>query len=188
MAGGLVAYPTDTVYGLGCDPFNHQAVLRLINAKKRTQGGLPVLVDALEKADEIGSLDTTALRLARRFWPGPLTLVVPVRADLPPQVRGPSNTVGLRIPKHVQALELIRRCHGAIIGTSANITGHSPPTSARELLIELRGRVDIVLDGGPATLGAESTVARVDTGNITILREKAVPREDIFSSIAVGPM
>lgn len=186
-AGGLVAYPTDTVYGLGCDPFNHQAVLRLISAKERTQGGLPILVDTLERAEEIGSLDRTALRLARRFWPGALTLVVPVRANLPPQVRGPSNTVGLRIPKHTQALEFIKKCHGAIIGTSANITGHSPPTFARELLKELEGRVDLVLDGGPATLGTESTVARVDRGNITILRERAVPREEIFSTIAAGP-
>lgn len=186
--GGLVAYPTDTVYGLGCDPFNHLAVLWLVRAKERKLGELPVLVDSLERAREIGNIDKTSLRLAQRFWPGPMTLVVPAKALLPPQVTGPSNTVGLRIPNRTETLELIKHCGGAIVGTSANVTGHAPPKSAEEVLRALKGRVDIVLDGGPATLGAESTVVRLDNGEVMILREKAVSRKEIFNALAVGPV
>lgn len=186
--GGLVAYPTDTVYGLGCDPFNHQAVLRLVRAKERKSGELPVLVDNLERGREIGNIDKTSLRLAQRFWPGPMTLVVPAKALLPPQVTGPSNTVGLRIPNRTETLELIKHCGGAIVGTSANVTGDAPSKSAEEVLRALKGRVDIVLDGGPATLGAESTVVRLDNGEVMILREKAVSRKEIFNALAVGPV
>jgi L-threonylcarbamoyladenylate synthase len=186
--GGLVAYPTDTVYGLGCDPFDHQAVLRLVGAKGRSLGGLPVLVHTFERAREIGNLDEVSLLLAQRFWPGPLTLVVPARVPLPPQVTGPSNTVGLRIPNRMETLELVRLCGGAIVGTSANITGHSPPKSAGEVQRDLEGRINLVLDGGPATLGIESTVVRVDNGEVVILRERAVSKKEISDALVVGPV
>jgi L-threonylcarbamoyladenylate synthase len=187
-AGGLVAYPTDTVYGVGCDPFNEQAVVRLVSAKERSFGELPVLVHSIERASEIGNLDKTSLRLAQRFWPGPLTLVVPARVPLPPQVTGPCNTVGLRIPNRTETLELVKRCGGAIVGTSANITGHSPPKSAEEVQRDLEGRIDLVLDGGPATLRIESTVVRMDNGELMILREKAVSKREISEALVARPV
>ena len=186
--GGLVAYPTDTVYGLGCDPLDHQAVIRLVNAKERSFGELPVLVHTIERAREIGNIDKTSLRLAQRFWPGPLTLVVPARVLLPPQLVGPSNTVGLRIPNRAETLELVKRCGGAIVGTSANITGHSPPQSAEDVWRDLEGRIDIVLDGGPTTLRIESTVVRVDNSEVTVLREKAISKKEISDALVAGPV
>ena len=187
-SGGLVAYPTDTVYGVGCDPFNEQAVVRLVSAKERSFGELPVLVHNIERAREIGNLDRTSLLLAQRFWPGPLTLVVPARVLLPPQLAGTSSTVGLRIPNCTETLELVKRCGGAIVGTSANITGHSPPQSAEDVWRDLEGRIDIVLDGGPTTLRIESTVVRVDNSEVTVLREKAVSKKEISDALVAGPV
>ena len=185
--GGLVAFPTDTVYGLGCDPFNADVVLRLFKAKERAGGVFPVLVDTLEKAQEIGSLDEVADRLARKYWPGPLTIVVPAKVILPPQVTGSTNTVGLRIPCRKDTLDLITGSGGALVGTSANIAGNPSSKSAEEVLRGLDGRIDLILDGGPATLGIESTIVKVDYGRITILREKAIPREEIFNTLTPNP-
>ena len=185
--GGLVAYPTDTVYGLGCDPFNDEAVKRLFKAKERAGGALPVLVDTLQRAMEIGSFDKVATRLARRYWPGPLTLVVPAKARLPPQVTGSSGTVGLRVPHRRETLDLIEQSGGALVGTSANIAGNPSLKSAEEVLKELKSRIDIVLDGGPATLGIESTIVKIDNGQISILREKAIPRQEIFNTLRLRP-
>ena len=185
--GGVVAYPTDTVYGLGCDPFNHEAVDRLFKAKERAGGALPVLVESLEEAMEIGQFDENATRLARRHWPGPLTLVVPVKVRLPPQVTGSSDTVGLRVPHRKETLDLIEQSGGALVGTSANIAGNPSSKSAEEVLKELENRIDIVLDGGPATLGMESTIVKIDNGQVSILREKAIPREEIFNTLRLRP-
>lgn len=186
-SGGLVAYPTDTVYALGCDPFNAEAVFRLLKAKERAGGALPVLVDSLEKAEEIGSLDEVAHRLARNYWPGPLTIVVPVKVRLPPQVTGSTDTIGLRIPRGSDTLDFITSSGQALVGTSANIAGNASSKSAEEVLRELDGRIDLILDGGPATIGIESTIVKVDSGRITILREKAIAREEIFGTLTANP-
>ena len=185
--GGIVAYPTDTVYGLGCDPFNNEAVQRLFKAKERAGGALPVLVESLEEAMEIGQFDENATRLARRHWPGPLTLVVPAKVRLPPQVTGSTDTVGLRVPRRGETIDLIKYSGGALVGTSANIAGNPSTKSAEEVLKELESRIDIVLDGGLATLGVESTIVKIDDGHVLILREKAIPREEIFNTLGLRP-
>ncbi len=181
-AGGLVAYPTDTVYGIGCDPFNEQSVLRLVRAKAREEAALPVLVDTLERATELAIFDKSALRLAKTYWPGPLTIVAPARAIFPPEVTGHTDTVGLRIPGRMDTLELIHKAGGAIIGTSANTTGQPASKTADEVLTSLGDRLDIVLDGGPSTLGIESTIVRVDKGGVSILRESAITQEEIVEA------
>lgn len=174
-AGGLVAYPTDTVYGLGCDPFNSDAIDRLARAKERTKGSFPILVDSLSRAQQLGVFSDATTRLAGRFWPGPLTVVVPLKISLPSGVTGDSSTIGLRIPDHEICGKLIRGCNGAIIGTSANLSANPSPTTAMEVLRELKNRIDLIIDGGPAPLGRESTVVRVAYGEVSVLREGASP-------------
>jgi L-threonylcarbamoyladenylate synthase len=182
--GGLVVYPTDTVYGLGCDPFDNQAVTKLTTVKQRSKSSLPVLVASLERAKELGMIGHDIEPLVNRFWPGPLTIVVRSRADLPLAVTGPERMVGLRIPGRSDTLDLITKSGGLIIGTSANISGSSPIRDATAAFKVFDGRADIVLDGGSLGTSAESTVVRKTGPKIEILREGAVTRELIQSILS----
>ncbi len=187
QSGRLIAYPTDTVYGLGCNPFDADAVERLVKAKARVKDSLPILVSFLKEAERLGEMSGMAAELANRFWPGPLTLVVRTRSDFPVKVTGDSLLVGLRIPNHETARRLIQESGGALIGTSANISGHPPLRTAEDVVRELEGRVDIVIDGGPSPLGRESTVVRILGDEITVLREGAISRDDILKALPVRP-
>ena len=186
--GGLVAYPTDTVYGLGCDPFNREAVERVVRSKSRSKGSLPVLVESVEVAQAYGSFSDLATRLAEKFWPGPLTLVVPAKASFPTSVTSESLTVGLRIPNHEIARKLIKSCGGGLIGTSANLSGNPSPRTAGEVMKELKDRVDLIIDGGGVLAGGESTVAIVTEGTLSVLREGALSREEILSAVRPNPV
>ncbi len=181
--GGLVAYPTDTVYGLGCDPFNADAVERLVKSKGRNKGSLPVLVESTYVARQLGTFSDLAVHLAEKFWPGPLTIVVPLKASLPADVTGDFETIGLRIPNHPVACKLIRGCYGAIIGTSANLSGKPSSKTADEVMRDLKGRIDLIIDGGPVLSGKESTVAKVVEYRVSVLREGAIPRGEILKAI-----
>ncbi len=181
--GGLVAYPTDTVYGLGCDPFNAEAVERLVKSKGRNKGALPVLVESIDLARQFGSFSVLAIHLAEKFWPGPFTVVVPLKASFPTDVTGDSNTIGLRIPNHAVASKLIKNCGGAIIGTSANLTGKPSSKTADDVMKHLKGRIDLIIDGGPVLSGKESTVAEVIGDRMSVLREGAIPRGEILKAI-----
>lgn len=181
--GRLIAYPTDTVYGLGCNPFDADAVDRLVKAKERVKGSLPILVSSLEDAERLGEIVGLAATIAKRFWPGPLTLVVRPRRNFPARITGDAHLVGLRIPNHNTARRLIKECGGSLIGTSANISGRPPLRTAEEVVRELEGRVDLVMDGGPAFLGRESTVVRVLEDETTVLREGAISRDDILKAL-----
>jgi L-threonylcarbamoyladenylate synthase len=186
LAGGVIAYPTDTVYGLGCNPFDSKAVERLVRIKQRSKSALPILLNSMTVARRFAEFNRTSLTLAGKFWPGPLTLVVPSREKLPTLVSEGSPFVGLRIPKHEIALELIGLCDGRIIGTSANISGHPPANTANEVMMELGELVDAILDGGPSPAGSESTVAKVLGSGVEILREGAIPRNDILKALRTG--
>ncbi|TMI41763.1 threonylcarbamoyl-AMP synthase [Candidatus Bathyarchaeota archaeon] len=185
LEGGLIAYPTDTVYALGCDPFDLDAVDRLVKAKERIKGSLPILVSSLGEAERIGEINEKSAALARKFWPGPLTLIVQTRSNLPGKVTDNSQSVGLRIPNHEATRRLILESGGAIVGTSANISGQRSLSTAQEVLEELGGRIDLVLDGGPTLLGRESTVVRILEYDITVLREGAISRDDILKALSV---
>ena len=185
LEGGLIAYPTDTVYALGCDPFDLDAVDRLVKAKERIKGSLPILVSSLGEAERIGEINEKSAALARKFWPGPLTLIVQTRSNLPGKVTDNSQSVGLRIPNHEATRRLILESGGAIVGTSANISGQRSLSTAEEVLRELGGRIDLVLDGGPTLLGRESTVVRIVGDEITVLREAAISRDDILKALSV---
>ncbi len=179
--GGLVVYPTDTVYGLGCDPFNMEAVTRVFKVKGERDKPLPILASDVESVKKIAFLSETARRVAAKFWPGPLTLVVPKKPILPDVVTCNLDSVGVRIPQHNVALRLISLSNGLLVGTSANKTGEKPPCTAQEAAEKLRKKVDIFLDGGPALLGAPSTVVDLTQEKPKILREGSISLEELLS-------
>jgi len=183
-AGGLVAYPTETVYGLGANAFSRVAVLKVFAAKRRPlENPLSVAVKDLRQADEIAYVNTAARRLAKAFLPGPLTLVLKKKAMLPKELTSGSDKVGIRIPRNDIALRLIELA-GPITATSANISGQPSITTADEAREQLADRVDFVLDGGPSRIGVESTVVDVsEEGKCEILRDGAVARAAIRDAL-----
>lgn len=169
--GGLVAFPTDTVYGLGARVDDEQAIAGLFRAKGRSeQKAIPVLIGEPQALERVAcDLPPAAGLLAARFWPGPLTLVVPRRPELPAAL-GPAPTVGVRMPDHPVALRLLRAA-GPLAVTSANRAGGPNARTAGEVRAQLGGRIDLVLDGGPAPGGRPSTVVDLAAGELRILRE-----------------
>jgi len=129
--GGVICYPTDTLYGLGCDPLNPLAVERTMRVKGDRTKPMPVLVKSLEEADELAYFSQRAKLLAAKFWPGPLTLVLDGRDSLP-RILAPEGKIGLRSPNHSICLNLLGLCSGKLIGTSANRTGRPPATTAKQ--------------------------------------------------------
>jgi len=179
-AGGVIIYPTDTVYGIGCDPLNDEAVKRIHEIKKRTGKPFPILIDGVESARKLGIFDEYSLKLACKLWPGPLTIIVKAEEKL----RGSAalfggDTVGLRMPSSLQALEIIRKAGGALIGTSANFTGEPAPRSFEKLDKRLINSVELAIDGGRCILGEPSTVIEVRNGKVRILREGAIPLQKL---------
>jgi L-threonylcarbamoyladenylate synthase len=164
-----VVYPTDTVYGLGCDPFNRNAVHRLFEAKARSSKPVSVLCSSRTKAEELVTMSAAARRLVAQHWPGALTLVAPAKRRLPAELTQGASTLGVRVPDHLGCLQLIRACGGWLTGTSANISGSGSARSASEALSQLGGSVDLILDGGVLE-GKESTVVQVIGGKVAILR------------------
>jgi L-threonylcarbamoyladenylate synthase len=184
--GGLVVYPIDTVYGLGCDLFNVKAVKKLFKAKgERKNKPLPILASSLKAVERIAYMNKNARRIAEEFWPGPLTLVLPKKPALPIIVTCNSASVGVRIPNHKVALKLITLCGGLLVGTSANKTGAKPSKTAQEAVIQLDEKVDIILDDGPTPLGQESSIVDLTQGEPKILREGTIKLKHIMDTIDV---
>lgn len=180
-AGGLVAFPTETVYGLGGDARQGKAVASIFDAKGRPSfNPLIVHVADLQSARAYAEFNDTALRLAITFWPGPLTLVLPLRKDagLSPLVSAGNPTVAIRIPAHPLAQALLHSFAGPVAAPSANPSGRISPTRAQHVLNSLSGRVDAVLDGGPTEVGLESTIVGL-SGKPTLLRAGGLPVEEI---------
>ena len=182
--GGLVIYPTETVYGLGCDPFNVEAVKRILKVKGDRRKPLPVLAASIGDADKIAFISQIGKRLAAKFWPGPLTLVFPKKSALPDIVTFGRDSVGLRIPNNKLALHLISLSGGLLIGSSANRTGEEPPRTVQEISGELKEMVDVVLDGGAAAQGMPSTVADLTSEKPRILREGPISLKEILDALA----
>ena len=180
-AGGLVAFPTETVYGLGADASNAGAVARLY-ATKRRPADHPVIVhfgsgeSAFAWAREI---PRAARQLAERFWPGPLTLILKRSALAKDFVTGGQDTVGLRVPSHPVARGLLEMFQGGIAAPSANRFGLVSPTTAAHVREDLGDDVDLVLEGGPSEVGIESTIVDLSTGSALLLRPGAISREDL---------
>lgn len=169
--GGVVAFPTDTVYGLGALAFNNPAIESLYIAKDRPiEKSIPILIGDLSDLDKVGmDISDMALRFAARFWPGPLTCVVPKQPTLPLAVSA-TSTVAVRIPDHPDALALLRAA-GPMAVTSANLSGQASPNTALEVYDQLKGRIPLILDGGQTPGGIPSTVVDCTGEQPVILRE-----------------
>jgi len=183
-SGGTAVYPTDTVYGLGCDPYNDLAVESVIRIKGREEDKpMPLLCFSISNASKICKFDVYAQKLAERFWPGALTIIVELTdRRISPKVTANTSTVGVRVPNNKCALDLITACGGVLVGTSANRSGSPSPRSADE--ITGIKDFDILLDGGK-TAGVESTVVEVIDAKITILREGQVKRQEIEQALGL---
>lgn len=184
-AGGLVAFPTETVYGLGADATNGEAVARLYAAKGRPSFN-PLIAHAADAdaARRLARFDPAAEALARAFWPGPLTLVLPKAqgCQVSDLATAGLDSIAVRVPAHAVAHDIIAALGGPVVAPSANISGHVSPTSAAHVLADLQGRIDLIVDGGPASVGVESTiVACLDKP--TLLRPGGVSRAAIEQAI-----
>jgi len=184
--GGLVAFPTETVYGLGADATNAEAVAGIYAAKDRPSfNPLIAHLDSLESARIQGTFDEIAERLAKAFWPGPLTLVVPAArtCTISDLARAGLDSVALRVPAHLLAHSLLVRTGLPVAAPSANRSGRVSPTEAHHVLEDLDGRIDAVLDGGPTLVGVESTIVACLGGPPRLLRPGGVAREAIEALI-----
>jgi L-threonylcarbamoyladenylate synthase len=177
--GGLVAFPTETVYGLGANALNADAVLRLFVAKGRPLDNPPII--HIEKIRDVYRLTknvpSVAEKFMRRFWPGPLTLVFKRSSIIPDGSVANLDTVAIRMPDHKVALALIRQSGVPIAAPSANLSGKPSPTLAEHVVEDLDGRIDLVLDGGPVSIGVESTVLDVSVDPPLLLRPGGVSLE-----------
>jgi L-threonylcarbamoyladenylate synthase len=180
-SGGLVAFPTETVYGLGADARNGEAVARLYAAKGRPSfNPLIAHVADIAAARRVGVFTAAAEKLAAAFWPGPLTLVLARRPDcgVADLALAGLDSVAVRVPAHPVARNLIEAFGGPVVAPSANRSGHVSPTSAAHVLSDLRGRIDLILDAGPCTVGVESTIVSC-IGEPALLRPGGLPRDAI---------
>lgn len=173
--GGVVAFPTDTVYGLGCNPSSDEAVARLFRIKDRQAKAVPLLCASPAVAGRLVELNAAAKRLGKLHWPGALTIVAPLKSasKLSPLLHQGSGNLGVRVPKSEFCLMLASSVGGAITGTSANLSGRPSCRTAAQVIDSLDGRVDLVVDGGELK-GVESTVVKVVGGTIEVLREGSV--------------
>ena len=179
--GGLVAFPTETVYGLGADAANAAAIAHLYQAKGRPAfNPLIAHVGDLDAARKIARFDAVALRLAETFWPGPLTLVLPKAQNCPVAELATAglDTVAIRVPAHAVARDILRAFGGAVVAPSANLSGHVSPTTAAHVRGDLEGRIDLIVDDGAVEVGVESTIIGCFDRPM-LLRPGGVPRAAI---------
>jgi L-threonylcarbamoyladenylate synthase len=181
--GGLVVFPTDTVYGLGALPTKDEFIERLYAIKGReSTRAIAILIGSASELEQVSVLpNDSAWQLARRFWPGPLTLIVPRRPSLPAAL-SPNETIGVRVPDHQFALDLLHLT-GPLGVTSANISGRSNTTSAQEVLAQLDGKVHLVVDGGLSPGGVPSTVVDCTSPEPIILRSGPIKITDISAVV-----
>ncbi len=180
-AGGVVAFPTETVYGLGADAFDEKAVCKIFEIKKRPSfDPLIVHVSNPEEASLLWeTVPPLASKLIRLFWPGPLTIVLPKKASVPDVVTAGLSTVAVRMPKNDTALKLIRYLGRPVAAPSANLFGYTSPTTAQAVAEDLGDRVELILDGGPTMWGVESTVLKIEGDQCLLLRPGGVTVEQI---------
>lgn len=185
-AGGLVAFPTDTVYGVAALPWNEAAVERLYAVKERpAQKAIPLLISDADRLSRIAALPPQYAVLPARFWPGGLTLVLP-KTSLVPKAVSAGPTVAVRVPDLPLVRDLIRQAGGALAVTSANLSGQPGPVTAQEVAAQLGERIELILDGGPCREGVPSTILDCSVQPPVLLRRGAVPEDDLRAVIEVA--
>ena len=183
-AGGVVVFPTDTLYGLGADVFSGPALERLFTIKGRPAAlALPVLVNSMEQVKMVARFTVIGRRLAERFWPGPLSLVLPKLDHLPGLVTGGRDTVAVRIPDHAVPLALTQQLRGPVTGTSANLSGGPDLHSLDALQAQLGGLIDYITRTGPPPQGTASTVVDVTGDCPQLIREGAISLESVLAAL-----
>ena len=182
-AGGLVAFPTDTVYGVAALPWNVDAVLRLYQVKQRPSDlPIPLLLSDVDQLSRVATLPDPFKPLPARFWPGALTVVLP-KTEIVSDAISPRPTVATRIPDLLLARRLIREAGGVLAVTSANISGQPSPRTAQEVEEQLEGRIDLILDGGPCPGGVPSTILDCSVSPPVLLRRGAIAEADLLAVI-----
>lgn len=183
--GKLVAFPTDTVYGVGCPAFDAPAVERLYKVKGRQANKpIPILVTGPDQLRLIAAeVNPLAEKLIEKFWPGALTLILKRRSDLPDVICAGGDTIAVRMPAHVLTLALIEEVGSPLATTSANMSGRQSPLDAQQVLLNLNGRIDLILDAGPCPGGVDSTVVDATGDVVKILRETAIAAKVIKEAV-----
>lgn len=183
VRGKVIAYPTETFYGLGVDVFNEGAVKRVFELKGREEGKpIPILVKDREMLLEVvEAIPPLAEDLIKGFWPGPLTIVFNARPNLPAILTGGTGKVGVRVSSNPTAQRIVETFGKPLTTTSANPSGQRPPTTVQEVVDYFRGRIDLIIDGGPLPGRLGSTVVDVTGEGLVIMREGEVPQEELYS-------
>ena len=171
-AGGVIVFPTDTVYGIGCDPLNDESVKRVYEIKKRFGKPMPILAKDLNDVEKIAEMNEIEFEIVSKLWPGQLTILLRAKPSFRiSRLMSEDRRIGVRIPASLQTLTIIEESGGLLVGTSANVSGLPPPQSIQELDEEILRSVDLVIDGGRCLIGKPSTVVRlVDEDRLRILR------------------
>ncbi len=179
--GGLVAFPTETVYGLGADALNKEAVKKVFEVKGRPHSKpLSILIGRKEELIKyVQKIPKAAEALIEKFWPGPLTLIFEASSLIPDVIKGKDNSIGMRMPDCRIALEIVEASGVPLVCPSANLSGRPAPIKAEEVIKDLGEKIDLILDGGEAKIGVESTVLDLTTSPPTMVREGALKREGI---------
>jgi len=179
--GGIVIFPTDTVYGIGCNPYNKESVEKIYKIKSRDiNKSVPVLTYSIETAEKIVEFDQFTKKIVEKFWPGPLTVILKVTDKKIKESLNLKNKIAIRVPDHKCTLELLKKCN-FLVGTSANISGDLPYTNPEECLENLEN-YDIFVDYGIITSKGESTIIEIENEQIKIIREGSLTKDEILQS------
>jgi len=179
--GGIVIFPTDTVYGIGCNPYNKESVEKIYKIKSRDiMKSLPVLTYSIDTAEKIVEFDQFTKKIVKKFWPGPLTVILKVTDKKIKESLNLENKIAIRVPDHKCTLELLKKCN-FLVGTSANISGDVSYTNPEECLKNLEN-YDIFVDGGIITSKGESTIIEIENEQIKIIREGSLTEDEILQS------
>jgi len=177
--GGIAVFPTDTVYGIGCNPYNKDSVRKIYEIKSRDiSKPFPVLVYSKDIAERIVFFDEFAEKIVERFWPGPLTIILKLTDENLKKSLNVDDKIAIRVPNHKCTLELLKKCN-FLVGTSANISGHSSFTNPDECFKNIQ-KYDVFVDGGTISSTAESTIIEIENEEIKIIREGSISHEEIF--------
>ncbi|MEM2238340.1 MAG: L-threonylcarbamoyladenylate synthase [Candidatus Caldarchaeum sp.] len=181
--GGVIVYPTDTVYGIGCNPFDVKAVQRVMEIKRRENKPSPVLISDLDQLNMVATPHIIEIEAALKLWPGPVTIVMEKKPNLPREVTAGQLTVGVRMPANAIALAVMQKAGLPLLGTSANISGMEPAVTAEQVDEKVARNVDMVIDGGRTLFEKPSTVVRLTEGGLAIVREGVLSERQIRSRL-----